>query len=555
MHGFAPFLTNRSKNGRTVRYDVEVVAWSNGWDERYYGEDGFAALSVVANAYEEGDTWYRDMRTPGFADAEAPHPDNSVQWLAQQIVSDPRFAEATVQFWWPAIMGSEIAEFPEDAADADFKGQLLAASAQDMELVRLADGFRGGFQGSPYTYNLKDLLVEIVLSKWFRADAVTDADSVRRVALRDAGARRLLTPEELARKTAAITGVQWGRRISRGPREGRWPSALTDDYRLLYGGIDSDGVTERARDITSVMVGVAERHAAQVSCPIVMREIYLLPDAERRLFAGVAPARELGARFEIEADSRTAPQTFSLSGALTAGSKTVRLAYKNSRPGRSVRLDRLDVRDAAGRVVASHEMEDIERSERRCSNGPRDEHFYMGCSDSVDVPIHSLAAGNYAVEIVAWAEQAGDEFPRLNITVLDMEGTNSGANSGADAIRRKLVELHDKLLGVQVTPDSPEVEAAYQLFVDVREHKRAPNYKWFRYYRCSFTHDHFYFDGILDDVVIEKENERGHRSRGFDWDRVDPLFETIDFSDPDYTAQTWVVVLAAMMMDYRYLYL
>ena len=69
-------------------------------------------------------------------------------------------------------MGSEMAEFPEDAADADFEGRLLAANAQDAEVVRLASGFRDGFQGSPYTYNLKDLLVEIVLSEWFRADAV-----------------------------------------------------------------------------------------------------------------------------------------------------------------------------------------------------------------------------------------------------------------------------------------------------------------------------------------------------------------------------------------------
>ena len=77
-------------------------------------------------------------------------------------------------------------------------------------MTRLAQEFRDGFQGG-LAYNLKDLLVEIVLSRWFRADVVTDADPVRQIALRDAGAKRLLTPEELARKTAAITGVQWGR--------------------------------------------------------------------------------------------------------------------------------------------------------------------------------------------------------------------------------------------------------------------------------------------------------------------------------------------------------
>ena len=178
----------------TGAYSVEIVAWSN-WDRQSGdrreddGEAGFAEFSVVANAYEEGDTWYNDMRIPGFGGESAPHSDNSVQWLARQIVADERFAEATVKFWWPAIMGSEIAEPPEDAADANFEGLLLAFNAQDAEIERLAGGFRDGFRGNPYTYNLKDLLVEIVLSKWFRADAVTDANPVRHLALQDAGAR------------------------------------------------------------------------------------------------------------------------------------------------------------------------------------------------------------------------------------------------------------------------------------------------------------------------------------------------------------------------------
>ena len=148
-----------------------------------------------------------------------------MQWLARQIVADPRFAEATVKFWWPALMGREVARPPEAEGDADFEGQLLAASAQGAEVKRLAQGFRGGFHGGP-AYNLKDLLVEIVLSKWFRADRVIDADPVRRAALRHAGAKRLLTPEELARKTAAVTGVQWGRETPFWPGEGRFQNTL-----------------------------------------------------------------------------------------------------------------------------------------------------------------------------------------------------------------------------------------------------------------------------------------------------------------------------------------
>ena len=401
-------------------HDAEVVAWSDGPDERYFSDSGFADMSVTAKGYQEGDTWYRDMRLPGFDGAAAPDADNSVQWLARKIVADERFAEATVRFWWPAIMGSDVAEFPEESSDADFEGRLLSAGAQDAEVMRLAEGFRKGFAGSSYTYNLKDLLLEIVLSEWFRADAVTDADPVRRTALRDAGARRLLTPEELARKTLAITGMLWGREINNA--ELSYASSLrtdlTDAYRLLYGGIDSDGITERARDLTSVMAGVAKRHAVQVGCPVVLRDLYLVSDTERRLFGGIA-----------------------------------------------------------------------------------------------------------------------------------------ATETGAAAIKAKLVELHEMLLGVRVAADSADVEAAYQLFVDVSQRRGGAGNNRFEWWRCSFSHDHYYFQGILDDVLERHENEDGWWWHQMDWDRVEPFMNSRNLADPNRAARAWVAVLTAMLMDYRYLYL
>ena len=403
-------------------YTVEIVAWADRYDPgRHPDRDTYSELSVAVNPYRSGDTWYRDMREPGFGDELAPDPDNSVQWLAEKIVADDRFAEATVKFWWPAIMGSEVAEPPEDERDADFEGLLVAASAQGAEVARLAEGFRLGFHElhEGRAYNLKDLLVEIVLSEWFRADAVEDADPVRRVALREAGARRLLTPEELARKTLALTGVQWERRINEGwPYEAR-PSALTIDYRLLYGGIDSDGVTKRARDLTPVMAGVAKRHAMQIACAAVTREFYLRPKSEWRLFDGI-----------------------------------------------------------------------------------------------------------------------------------DRNTTDRGA------IRGKLVELHDKLLGVEVTPDSVDVETAYGVFADARERRRRSGDTWFDHWNCyAGAHDRFFFEGLLDDIIVEKENEKGHRWHDFDWGRVEAYLDRIDWSDHRHTAHAWVVVLAYLLMDYRYLYL
>ena len=399
----------------TAVYDVEIVAWS---DLREQYEGGFARLAVGVNRYREGDTWYRGMRVPGFAGERAPNSDNTLQWLARRIVADERFATAAVEFWWPALMGSEVAEPPEDEGDPDFEGRLLAANAQGAEVKRLADGFRRGFHGGP-SYNLKDLLVEMVLTKWFRADAIEDANPVRRIALRDAGARRLLTPEELAHKTDALTGVRWERRPNQGWPYLEWRSGLTHQFRLLYGGIDSDGVTERARDITPVMAGVAKRHAMQIACAAVTRDFFLRTGSEQRLLAGV-----------------------------------------------------------------------------------------------------------------------------------DKETTDP------DTIRAKLVELHATLLGVEVTPHSPDVERAYELFADVLERKRAERDDWFDHWNCyAGALDRSFFEGIFDDIIVVNENEEGHQWRDFDWDRLNHYLNQRDWSDPEHAAQAWVVTLAYLLMDYRYLYL
>ena len=439
---------------------------------------------------------------------------------------------------------------------------LLAANAQGAEVNRLADGLRRGFQGRA-AYNLKDLLVEMVLSKWFRADAVEDTNPVRRIALRDAGAMRLLTPEELARKTAAVTGVQWERHIGTVRSGARHPSALTEEYRLLYGGIDSDGITERARDMTSVMAGVASRNATMVSCPVVMRELYLVPEDDRRLFVGidqyVTPGMEFGTLFEVEADSRSRRETLSLSGSLTAGPKTVTLSYNNDywespNVDRNIRLDRLVVRNAAGRIVDHRELEELEPS-GNC-NGPYPDHYFLSCNGSVEVPIDITSAGNYKIEVVVWADHAGDELPKLSIVV---ESDTEGFSAGTRTIRSKLVELYDKLLGVQVTPNSPDVEAAFRLFVDIMERGREAQELSFRGSDCywNWLTDLGYFDGILDGAVVQ-EGEPGWGHRWFyDFNRplVEDFMNGIDWSDPHYAAQAWAAVLAYLLTDYRYLYL
>ena len=549
-------------------YTIETAAYIGYQREEDRGKP--ASLGVWApydEVYRAGDAWYRDMRSPGFDGYLVPNSENSIQWLAEQIVADPRFAEATVKFWWPAIMGSDIAEPPEDESDAQFEGLLLASNAQAAELARLAQGFRRGFHNN-LPYNLKDLLVEIVLSRWFRAEKLSDDSAVRASALAGAGSERLLTPEELARKTAALTGFQWGRggeqhwRRVHEQKQG-WLANVSDGYGLLYGGIDSAGVTDRARDLTSVMAGVAQSHALESSCPIVMREFYLLSEQERLLFGGIektdSPLSEFGGTFDVTAASREEIESFSVKGHLTAGEATVKVAFLNEfwdepRGDRDVLLDRLTL-NHNDEVIGLYEIEDLDH-QIDCHHIEQGAFHLSGTGPEcvLTIPLEIPVDGSYEIVIDAWGDQHGDELPKLEIAI----ESAIERSAGSVAIKHKLVDLHDKLLGLELRPDSPEIVDAFELFIDVWQRKQESDQidfnEWAENIACDWWGgDFLYFDGILSDYIVK--NEFGDEV--WDTELVDSFMGEgdIDWSDSRAAARTWTVVLAYLLMDYRYLYL
>ncbi len=540
-------------------YTVEMDAWNWDDDRRYPGHLRVWAPGYI---YEEGDTWYRGMRRPGFGIEQAPGADNSVQWLAQKLIADERFAESAVKFWWPAINGSDVVRPPSEAGDADFEGMLLAANAQAAEVSRMAQAFRVGIQdGTPY--NLKDLLVEMALSTWFRAESMPDDDPVRTVALLGAGAKRLLTPEELARKTLALTGVQWGR-YWRQPwqRLAEQRNALATEYGTLYGGIDSDGITARARDMTAVMAGVAKRHAVEVSCPVVLRDFYLLPDQDRLLLGGidqrVTPNWESSEVFGIAASAAADAETLSVVRSLSAGSKTLRLTFENDfysdleQADRNVRLDKVVVRNVDDEsVVTTYEFEN--HAGDGCGAAEGDHYFLWGGGSgcALEVPLDIPTTDTHAIEVVAWADQAGDELPRLRVTL----ESDDGNSIGAGRIKAKLVELHRKLLGVEVGVESTDISKAYDLFVDVWNRQRQSESDWFlSELECDWRHDQYFLQGFVDGYRTRNRHDNGWH---YDWNRelTDEFWEDKDLSDPSGVARTWTVVLMALLMDQRYLHL
>ena len=537
--------------------------------DQYYGDDSLPKLyktpqDGTVSPYQAGDTWFRDMREPGFGDAKAPSADNSLQWLAEQIVADDRFAKAAVRFWWPAIMGVELVDPPGDTDDSTFEAQRVASAAQTLEIDDLAVAFREGIAGGE-AYNGKDLLTEIALSPWFRAESVTGEDQVREEALRDAGVARLLTPEELVVKTDAVTGYVWGRRFQEPFGRSEAKSKLYDPqgytgYKLLYGGIDSDGIIERTGDITPLMASVAQSHAAEVSCPIVQREFYFWSEENRLLFDGITkfdtPYSETSGEFDVTAESWETRQEVALEVSFAAGTKTIRLEFTNNRvtgevaegeavPDRNLNLDRLVVRDSSGLTVSELELE---TSDRQSCGRQRDDYYKMVGNCSLEIPVEIASAGVYTVLVKAHQDRAGDEAARLEITV----ESEDGSSGGEMAIRTELAQLHQRLFGVTVATDSADVNEAFDLFVEVWNRKRSSENAAFvkSKFRCDTASDHLYVEGLVDDVM---DYTAGGASR-VSTTLINEYIRATDRSDPHHVVRTWVVTLAYLLTDYRYLY-
>jgi hypothetical protein len=128
-------------------------------------------------------------------------------------------------------------------------------------------------------YNFKLLVLEIVLSPYFRAKNASTMTAEEELELSTFGTARLLTPEHLTRKIEATTGVRWRQRPDR-------TDYLLDQYRIFYGGIDSDLVTQRVTEPNGVMASLAQRMAYEVACSAVPYDFSKSPN-DRVLFPTV----------------------------------------------------------------------------------------------------------------------------------------------------------------------------------------------------------------------------------------------------------------------------
>jgi hypothetical protein len=228
--------------------------------------------------YQPGDNWFRDGKAPGYGATPMPggftgNP-TALQWLGQQVAADSRFALGAVHFWYEGLFGRAPLKAPFDQTSTQFAALQAAYTAQNDEFKAIAARFASN-QGNG-AYNVKDLLVDLVMSQWYRADKVTALNATRAVELADVGSANMLPPSQLNQKLIGLVGQGWSEFDN--PYAG---------FALNYGDFDGNQRIVRAKSHTMMQSVAIDRLVAVRSCTFAMTD-FNKPVAERLLFPAVA---------------------------------------------------------------------------------------------------------------------------------------------------------------------------------------------------------------------------------------------------------------------------
>ena len=216
-------VTVMDNPGCAVCHDImdPIAAGLQNWapDNRYRPMGAAATAHALPNVYlstnymndakgnefyQMGDNWFRDSKAPGYGNTPMPNGYNNpkaAEWLGDQVAADPRFAMGAVHFWHKALFHREPLQAVVDSTGPDAAARLAAYNGQQDEFKELAARFAAG------GYKVKDLLVDLVLSKEGRANGVTEPVSAQRAtSLAAIGNGHLLSTSRLNRKFVGLLG-------------------------------------------------------------------------------------------------------------------------------------------------------------------------------------------------------------------------------------------------------------------------------------------------------------------------------------------------------------
>ncbi len=477
--------------------------------DRRYGLDSLDAEYAETDKdspYQTGDTWYRDMREPGFYNNVSQDNSNSLNWLAHQLVLDDRFATGTVKFWWPAIFGEELLSASSQRHQLDAQATLIESLASD---------FREHL-------NLKTLLVDMLSSDYFRAHKKTGSEvDATRLNIHGGGSR-LLTPEQLQAKIKSLSGFIW--------KEER--PHLTNDYNIYYGGIDSNEVEQRSRSISNVMARVAEKSALSSSCAIVATEFNQAKD-DRKLFTAVerdqAPGNYHSAKLVLPSEEASGMQTINYKVDVAAGKVKIRM----EKPTNKVFWQSLRITDAKQNIIIEGDMAQLVSNTDwiTASGGPVNSltsgdktAYYLCCSSryfEIEVPVDH--AGQISIEMQMWAE---NDNTSIDVTIKQSEATSALTDENSLLVKHQLVVLFERLLNEKHNIDDQEVSLAFDLFIQLRESKIKR--------------------GAHSDMKESNIDCLYYDTQG--------VSEAVWAQDTHHTLTAWRGVLAALMMDPAFIY-
>jgi hypothetical protein len=245
----------------------------------------FEANFAIYGKRKEG--WFTDMFGAGLEGENLPAEERwrALQWLGERTAKDPRFAATMVSHAYYLLTGRRPLLPPKDVDDPLFGAKRRAYLEQQQRIQSIASHFAGT------NFNFKTALKDWIVSDFYRADGLATAASTpeRRAELDDIGIVRLLAPEQLERKLEAVFGQRWGR--------------LTEQTAMLYGGIDSKEVTERATDPSGAMGAIQRTLANDVACRNVALD-FSKPAERRILFPNIDPETLPGSSPEADARIR-----------------------------------------------------------------------------------------------------------------------------------------------------------------------------------------------------------------------------------------------------------
>ncbi|WP_300433522.1 DUF1553 domain-containing protein [uncultured Thalassolituus sp.] len=205
---------------------------------------------------------------PGFSgenfpdfDPEQLPPSGMLQWLGSKLVDDPRYARAMVRIIYEGIFGQALLPSPNDSSTQEEKDAFNVQRAWVNELASTLVSSN---------WSIKSVVKSIMMSSQYRAEEVNLENEVLKRAI---GASQLLSPEQLQRKLKSVVGFKWG-------------DLNSVDNRVMYGGINSDDVTEELKTPSGIVAAMQQRLAVEMACTATSYD-FALPSGDRKLFPGL----------------------------------------------------------------------------------------------------------------------------------------------------------------------------------------------------------------------------------------------------------------------------